>query len=188
MRSVWRMFLAAALLSPRMFGPAFVLQGAEPLLQRLLADDVSLASPAELSEAKGVRTVIFRGKQHESGFNLHSYIAYFDGRYWVAWSSSKAGEDDMNQRILYATSTDGHLWSEAKVLAADPDGPEGPQRWIARGLFVDGGKLRAAWRPGGEQRLHQSWQRGGLAKSAVDSVWHGMARNGRKRAHLQTIA
>src|SRR5580704_17985401 len=117
---------------------AVALLCAEPSLEHLLATDESLAAPMELPQAKGGHTVAFRGKEGVSGFNLHSYLAYFDGRFWAAWSSSKVGEDDLNQRVLYATSFDGHLWSEANVLAPDPDGPEGPLRWIARGLFVDG--------------------------------------------------
>lgn len=111
--------------------------------RRLLARDASLASPSLLPEARGRHTFVFRGKQGESGFNLHSYLAHFDGRFWAIWSSSQVGEEDPGQHILYATSTDGRQWSNAAVLAPDPDGPAGPQRWIARGVFVDGGHLRA---------------------------------------------
>jgi hypothetical protein len=52
-------------------------------------------------------------------------------------------EEDPDQHIRYANSKDGHKWSESAVLAADPDGPSGPKRWITRGLFVEGGKLHA---------------------------------------------
>src|SRR4029453_12804612 len=101
------------------------------------------ANPAALPEVTGRHVVAFRGKEGESGFNLHSYLAHFEGKFWLCWSSSKVNEEDPDQHLMYATSPDGRTWSEAKVLAADPDGPTEPKRWIARGMFLDGGKLRA---------------------------------------------
>lgn len=93
--------------------------------------------------AKGRTSAVFQGKAGDSQFNLHSYIAWHGGRFFAAWSSSKADEEDPDQHIRYATSRDGHKWSEARVLAKDPDGPDGPQRWITRGLYVANGKLTA---------------------------------------------
>lgn len=119
------------------------LSAATPPLDHLLADATALANPATLPEVAGRHVVAFRGAAGESGFNLHSYLAWFDGRFWLCWSSSQVNEEDPDQHILYATSVDGRTWSAAQVLAADPDGPAGPQRWIARGMFLDGGKLRA---------------------------------------------
>jgi len=119
---------------------------AEPVNQRperLLSIDNLLASPGTLKSAPGRKSTVFRGKEKESGFNLHSYIAHHDGRFWAIWSSSAVGEEDPDQRVLYATSIDGHQWSEARELAADPDGPAGRARWIARGIFVSEGKLSA---------------------------------------------
>jgi len=88
-------------------------------------------------------STVFKGRPGVSNFNLHSYIAHYDGQFWAMWSSGVAVEDSPNQRVLYATSKDGHAWPEARVLAADPDGPDGPQRWIARGIYVVDGKLTA---------------------------------------------
>lgn len=111
--------------------------------ERLLEDDAALAAPAELRQAEGRHSVVFRGVAGESGFNLHSYLAHFEGRFWAAWSSAKVGEEDPDQHVAYSTSKDGHQWSAPRTLAADPDGPAGPQRWITRGLYVDGGRLHA---------------------------------------------
>lgn len=102
-----------------------------------------LDNPAALPEAPAKHSTVFRGAEKVSGFNLHSYIAHHGGRFWAIWSSSMVGEEDPDQHIVYATSRDGHRWSKAETLAADPDGPDGPARWIARGIFVDGGKLTA---------------------------------------------
>ncbi len=110
---------------------------------RLLADASLLAEPAALEQAPGRHSVVFRGEQDESQFNLHSYIAFHDGQFFAVWSSSKVGEEDPDQLIRYSTSRDGHTWAKVRVLAADPDGAAGPARWIARGLFVEGGKLYA---------------------------------------------
>jgi hypothetical protein len=119
------------------------LAAAPPPPERLLADAASLENPAALAEVKGRHVVVFRGQAGESGFNLHSYLAFFDGRFWLCWSSAKVNEEDPDQHLMYSTSIDGRTWAPEKVLAADPDGPAGPQRWIARGMFLEGGKLRA---------------------------------------------
>lgn len=110
---------------------------------RLLEYASLLANPAALPQAPGRHSVVFRGREGESQFNLHSYVAFHDGRFFAIWSSSKVGEEDPDQLIRYSVSKDGHRWEKARVLAGDPDGASGPARWIARGLFVEAGKLYA---------------------------------------------
>ncbi|MBK9168895.1 MAG: exo-alpha-sialidase [Bryobacterales bacterium] len=116
---------------------------AEKPLDQLLKSPDLLADPMALPLVDGRTSTVFRGEENISGFNLHSYIAHHDGKYWAIWSSSRVGEEDPDQHIRYATSTDGHTWSESATLVADPDGPEGPARWIARGVYVDNGTLVA---------------------------------------------
>lgn len=111
--------------------------------ERLLADDSLLEAPQRLPLVPARTSTIHRARIGHSQFNLHSYIAYFDGKYWVIWSSSPINEDSPGQSIRYSTSRDGHRWEESRILAADPDGPEHPGRWIARGIFVQGGRLQA---------------------------------------------
>jgi hypothetical protein len=110
---------------------------------RLLKPASLPADITALAKLPGRTSSIYRGAPGESQFNLHSYLAFFDGRFWAMWSSSKIHEEDPDQHVKFATSKDGHAWSEARVLVADPDGPSGPARWIARGFFVYGGKLNA---------------------------------------------
>jgi hypothetical protein len=112
-------------------------------LDKLLATDGALNNPAQLPSAPARHSMVYRGKENVSGFNLHSYLAHYGGRFWAMWSSSAVGEEDPDQRVLYATSRDGHQWSEPRELASDPDGPQGPARWIARGIFVAQGRLTA---------------------------------------------
>lgn len=111
--------------------------------ERLLSQDSLLAAPGGLPPAPGRHSTVFAGKSGESGFNLHSYLAHHGGQFWAVWSSSRVHEEDPDQRVLYATSRDGHRWSEPRELVADPDGPLGPARWIARGVYVSKGKLTA---------------------------------------------
>jgi hypothetical protein len=122
-----------------LFGAALLAQNPE----RLLRDDAALASPAELPLAQGRTSTVFSGEKGKSQFNLHSYLAHFDGRFFAMWSSAAGQEEDPDQQILFSTSRDGHAWSAARTLAPDPDGPQGPKRWIARGLFVRDKRLFA---------------------------------------------
>lgn len=112
-------------------------------LELLLAPGEGWSDVTKLPQAPARHGTVFRGKENESGFNLHSYLVYHDGRFWAIWSSSRVGEEDLDQRVLFASSRDGHRWSEARELVGDPDGAAGPARWIARGVFVSQGKLTA---------------------------------------------
>ena len=111
--------------------------------QELLGDPAALAAAGELRLLDGRTSTIFAGEKGRSQFNLHSYLAHFDGQFFAAWSSAAGQEEDPDQHIRFATSRDGHQWTEARVLAPDPDGPQGPLRWITRGLYVDHGHLYA---------------------------------------------
>ncbi len=120
---------------------ALLSQGRLP--EKLAADPAALAALDQLPAAEVKSSVVFRAEAGTAQFNLHSYVAYHQGRFWAVWSSSRVGEEDPDQRVLYATSRDGHRWSMAQELAGDPDGAAGPARWIARGVFVLDGKLTA---------------------------------------------
>ena len=110
---------------------------------RLLADPQLLASPMELPEAKGTTAMVYRAEAGGWQFNLHSFIAHYKGKFWAIWSSGRVDEDSGSQLIRYATSPDGLTWSEARVLAPDPDGETGPWRWMASGVYVEAGRLFA---------------------------------------------
>jgi hypothetical protein len=75
-------------------------------------------------------------------YRLHTYLAYFEDRYWCMWSHGPIVEDKPTQHIRYATSQDGLKWTEPKILVG-PSDQEG-FRHIARGFWLRGdGKLRA---------------------------------------------
>lgn len=112
-------------------------------LSRLLEDARLLASPGSLKPAQGRTSAVYRARPGEYQFNLHSYIARHEGKFRAVWSSGLVDEDSNGQVIRYASSADGHAWSESGILAADPDGMGGPGFWIARGVFVSNGRLNA---------------------------------------------
>jgi len=116
---------------------------AERDLQRLAGEAIAGKDPFAFPSARGRHSAVFQGVKGKSGFNLHSYLIHHGGQFWVIWSSAAVNEEDPDQQVLYATSRDGHKWAAPQVLAPDPDGPQGPARWIARGLFLHGGKLTA---------------------------------------------
>lgn len=120
-----------------------VLKAAEQDPQRLADAAIDGKDPFAFPAVGGRHSTVFHGVQGKSGFNLHSYLIHHDGRFWAIWSSAAVSEEDPDQQVVFATSRNGHEWSRPQVLARDPDGPQGPARWIARGLFVHDGKLTA---------------------------------------------
>ena len=115
-----------------------------PNPEKLLADDSLLAAPLQLKLVPAKTSLIYSTRSGQSQSNMHSYIVYFDGKFWASWSSGPINaEDSPSQFVRYSTSKDGHHWSESQTLVADPDGPDKPGRWIARGMFVEQGKLQA---------------------------------------------
>jgi hypothetical protein len=111
--------------------------------EKLLSDPSLLATPMELPLVPSQTSPVFLAEAGKWQSNLHSYLTYFDGRFWVTWSSSREREDGSEQVIRFTTSKDGHHWAESSILVDDPDGPDRPQRWIARGIFVQDEKLLA---------------------------------------------
>ncbi len=83
--------------------------------------------------------VIFAGAPPTHGFNMHGYLAFFDGRYWATWSCGAEFEDVSGQHVRYATSRDGLKWEPAGI--AVPADPSGERRYFARGFWVRDGEL-----------------------------------------------
>ncbi|MEP7272991.1 MAG: exo-alpha-sialidase [Acidobacteriota bacterium] len=115
-----------------------------PKPERLLADVLLLETPEQLKVVAAQTSLIHSTSAGQSQVNMHSYLIYFDGRFWASWSSGPVNsEDSPSQFVRYSTSRDGHHWDESQILVADPDGPDKPGRWLARGIFVQEGKLHA---------------------------------------------
>jgi hypothetical protein len=63
------------------------------------------------------RVEVFKGEENLSAFNHHPTIAWHDGIFFAAWSNGDRDEDASGQRVLYATSEDGRVWTEPRKLA-----------------------------------------------------------------------
>ena len=73
----------------------------------LLADPAKLAAPMELKVIPSRSSSVYRAAAGEWQFNLHSYIAYHEGKFWAIWSSGRVDEYSPSQLIRYATSRGG---------------------------------------------------------------------------------
>ncbi len=89
---------------------------------------------------RGEQTIVSHGNAPWP-FRNHSYLAYFDGRFWCMWSHGRRQEDYPEQHVEYSTSLDGLLWNESKPIV----GPSKRKdfRYIARGFWVHDGRLLA---------------------------------------------
>jgi hypothetical protein len=79
---------------------------------------------------------IYRGVDGVTGFNMHPYIAAFQGKLWAMWSCNRIRDLQAGQYVRYATSMDGVTWSESAVLA--PAEEKANFRSFARGFWVRG--------------------------------------------------
>ncbi len=88
------------------------------------------------------------------GVNQHNCLIHYGCRYWLMWSDGPGVEDQVGQRVKYATSADGLTWSEPQYLTPVPpnSGPDSPHygkrtdagfRYIARGFWERAGELLA---------------------------------------------
>lgn len=88
------------------------------------------------------------------GVNQHSYLVYYDDKFWVMWSDGPGVEDRVGQVVKYATSPDGIEWTDPDYLAPYPSGsePDSPHyntrteeglRWISRGFWIRDEELLA---------------------------------------------
>ncbi len=86
------------------------------------------------------------------GVNQHNYLTYHKGKFWAMWSDGPGIEDRVGQRVKFATSPDGLMWSTPKWLSPIPpgSGPDSPYyntrdakgfRYISRGFWKRDGEL-----------------------------------------------
>jgi hypothetical protein len=88
------------------------------------------------------------------GVNQHNYLVYHSGKFWLMWSDGPGVEDRVGQRVAYATSLDGLVWSDKKYMTDFPpnSGLDSPvyntrsddgYRYISRGFWQREGELLA---------------------------------------------
>jgi hypothetical protein len=111
-----------------------------------------------ISDVRPPKTAGPSPKKRTGGVNQHNYLAHHDGQFWAMWSDgsgeSPGREDQVGQRVKFATSPDGLKWSTPKFMTPIPpnSGPDSPHygtrtvkgmRWISRGFWKRDGELLA---------------------------------------------
>lgn len=98
--------------------------------------------------------VVVSDVRARNGVNQHNYLVHHRDRYWAMWSDGPGVEDQVGQRVKFATSPEGLEWSRPQFLAPVPpgSGPDSPHygtrtlegmRWISRGFWQRGDELYA---------------------------------------------
>ena len=116
-------------------------------------DDPSQINFDSLPKVPGEHVVISDVRDRD-GVNQHNYLIYHDGKFWAMWSDGPGVEDEVGQRVKFATSTDGLKWSEPEFMTpAPPNSGEDSEyygtrsdkgfRWISRGFWLREGELLA---------------------------------------------
>lgn len=89
-----------------------------------------------------------------NGVNQHNYLVHHNGKFWIMWSDGPGVEDRTGQRVAFATSTDGLIWSDPNFITPYPPNsmPDSPIyntrskkgfRYISRGFWQRNGELLA---------------------------------------------
>jgi hypothetical protein len=92
--------------------------------------------------------------RERDGVNQHNYLVHYQGCFWAMWSDGPGVEDQVGQRVSFATSEDGVHWTEPRYLTPEPpnSGPDSPFygqrtdkgfRYISRGFWIRDGALLA---------------------------------------------
>ncbi len=92
----------------------------------------------ELREA--THSTVFQPQRSDGGYNHHSKLVYFRGRYYSMWSNHISAEDGPGQRVLYSSSEDGTNWREPRELAPPPmpqDSNQLPKKWLAPVAWIE---------------------------------------------------
>lgn len=76
----------------------------------------------------------------------HAGGIWFKGKYYVSWSNGRIHEDDLGQRVMYATSSDFYHWSEPKPLVDSMQGLYSENYLFGCGFYTDGETLIAYFR------------------------------------------
>lgn len=100
------------------------------------------------------RQAVVSDVRKQNGVNQHNYLVHHNGKFWAMWSDGPGVEDQVGQRVKFATSPDGLAWSAPEFLAPPPldFGPRSELygtrssegfRWISRGFWQRGDELFA---------------------------------------------
>jgi hypothetical protein len=101
--------------------------------------DVDKVAWLELPSLRGQNSVVFHGVPGDSGHMHHPSISFFDGLYFAAWNDGYTLENRPGQRVRFATSRDGLVWS----APADLTGRNPKRGFTNCGFWIRNGQLYA---------------------------------------------
>ena len=87
------------------------------------------------------------GSPEGGWYNHAAMMTYHDKTLTLSWKNAPVSEDTPGQRVLYAQSTDGLSWSEARVLFPNMSSDATPSAQFAGPFAVLGGRLYASASP-----------------------------------------
>ncbi|MCP4643704.1 MAG: hypothetical protein GY851_24875 [bacterium] len=114
--------------------------------------DTSDTASLGLGTIPAEHTEIYHATE-ESGFRFshHPGLAAFKGTLYCSWSNAPRHEDRPGQRVLYASSRDGRIWSPPRTLAV-PDHDR--DSLVAAGFYVAGDALVAYYTARHDYPIH----------------------------------
>jgi hypothetical protein len=110
---------------------------------RLLSEPGAWENPAQRDLAPSKMSIIYRAVEGDRLYAHHPYLVRYKGEYWAMWSAGFKDEDRSGQIIRYSRSADGHDWAPAETLTEPTLARTGVATCIARGIFVNLGRLTA---------------------------------------------
>lgn len=113
--------------------------------------DLSNSKTLGLTVVSGEHVLLYHAEKGDHQFCHHPSLVRFKGRFYCSWSNGVVGEDELGQRILISTSSDGLKWSTPKPLAIDP---AGRGACVAAGFLATESRLTAFYTVTGGSNFH----------------------------------
>ena len=118
----------------------------------------------------GERTCLYDAALNEWRFCHHPALGAFGNRLFAMWSNGPNGEDELGQRVMYASSEDGRRWSTPRILCEAFEGRRMQRVLTAAGFHACGGKLAAYIGAYEYRSLEETTDRSGRTRQGRDCV------------------
>ncbi len=93
-----------------------------------------------ISKVEEVEVYTPDGSESDWYYSHHPFMTYFNGKYYIFYSSGRRNEDDLGQKVMMATSTDFKNWTLSPLMDT-LQGNHSEEVLTAFGLYEYEGKL-----------------------------------------------